>query len=77
MIYIIKHREVDTPKIKGYKDLYVGDMCNYLDKEINNKNKLLGYLFERLFTYWILKKNLKVKELEYNETMERLLVTEG
>ena len=46
------------------------------DAEINQKQKLLGYLFERIFTYWILKNNLKVKELPYNETMDRLPVTE-
>ena len=47
------------------------------DKEINQKNKLIGYLYERLFTYWIIKNNLKVKTFEYNETSDRLPITEG
>lgn len=45
MIYIVKHKEVDTPKIDGYKDIYVGELCDYLDSDnINNLNNQLSEL---------------------------------
>lgn len=47
------------------------------DKEINQKDRLFGYLFERLFTYYLLKNNFKIKELKCNETMDRLMATEA
>lgn len=53
MIYIIKHKEVDTPKIKGYKDLYVGSM--YKDKGKDNINKYNPYINELTGIYDIWK----------------------
>ena len=47
------------------------------DRLVNEKDRLLGYMFERLFTYFILKNELRVLELKCNETMDRLPVTEA
>lgn len=40
------------------------------------KNRLLGYIGERLFTYYILKHNLNVKECDVVTTADRLDATE-
>lgn len=53
MIYRICHRECETPKIEGYKDLYVGDLCNYLDED--NINYLNPFLNEATGMYYIWK----------------------
>lgn len=52
MIYIIKHKEVETPKIKGYKELGVGE-CFKGNK--NNINGLNSYLNEMTGMYDIWK----------------------
>lgn len=42
MIYITKHKHIETPQMEGYKDIYVGDLCDYLDEDnINYLNKEL------------------------------------
>lgn len=53
MIYIIKHKEYDTPKLKDYKDLYVGDMFEY--NNLDNINKLNPYINEATGLYHIWK----------------------
>lgn len=52
MIYIIKHRECETPKLKGYKDLGVGE-CFKGHKD--NINELNPYLNEETGMYDIWK----------------------
>lgn len=43
MIYVIKHKQYDNPQLKGYKDLYVGDLFQYNDKDnINDLNKYIN-----------------------------------
>lgn len=51
MIYIIKHKEYKTPKIKGYKELYVGEL--YKDTK-DNINELNPYINEAtgLYDIW-------------------------
>lgn len=44
----------------------------YNDKNKKYKPRLLGYLFERLLTYWILENKLNVIELEYRTTGDRV-----
>lgn len=53
MIYRISHRKCETPKISGYKDLYVGDVCDYLDKD--NINHLNPFLNEATGIYYLWK----------------------
>lgn len=39
MIYVVKHKQVDTPQMDGYKDIYVGELCDYLNEDnINDLN---------------------------------------
>jgi len=59
MIYIIKHRECETPKLKGYKTLKVGDICDYLDED--NINHLNNQLSELTGIYQINKYNDEIK----------------
>lgn len=42
MIYIIKHRECETPKIKGYKELGVGECFTGNKDNINNLNPYIN-----------------------------------
>ena len=46
------------------------------DAKIVNKNRMIGYLCERLFTYYIIKNNLNVKECDAVITGDRLDATE-
>ena len=44
----------------------------YNEEKSKNSPRMVAYLIERLMTYWIQKQNLKVIELPYSTTMERL-----
>lgn len=44
----------------------------YSDPNKKYKPRLLGYLFERLLTYWILENKLNIKELEYRTIGDRI-----
>ena len=44
MIYIIKHKEVETPKIKGYKELGVGECFKGHKDNINHLNPYINEL---------------------------------
>ena len=51
MIYITKHKPVETPKMDGYKDIYIGELCDYLDED--NINYLTKEICELTSIYRI------------------------
>lgn len=49
MIYIIKHKTYNTPKLENYEELYVGDLFKY--QELDNINNLNPYINEATALY--------------------------
>lgn len=53
MIYVVKHKRYDTPKLNNYSDIYVGDL--FKNKELDNINYLNPYINEATALYDIWK----------------------
>ena len=51
MIYVVKHKECETPKMPGYKDLGVGKMFNGKGDNINHLNPYLNEV-TALYDIW-------------------------
>ena len=69
MIYIIKHRECETPKLDGYKEIGVGECFK---GNIDNINELNPYLNELTAIYDIWKnKNDEIKgQIQYRKHLD-------
>lgn len=69
MIYIVKHKEVDTPKLKGYKDIGTGD-CFKGGKD--NIEYLSLYINEMsaMYDIWKNKKDEIKGQIQYRKHLE-------
>lgn len=69
MIYIIKHRECETLKLRGYKDLGVGKMFEENNDNINELNPFINEM-TGIYDIWKNKKDDIKGQIQYRKHLE-------
>jgi hypothetical protein len=69
MIYIIKHRECETPKLRGYQDLGVGKLFNGCKDNINGLNPFINEM-TAIYDIWKNKKDEIKGQIQYRKHLE-------